>query len=163
MSDDAASGDGYHFTRDLSGTTLWERAEGGDLPMPIEILVQRAPDGRHVFTGIRIGDGTQEITSATLRQIKLSEILAAHFEHFEPIFQMEALLAEVSYPLRPRGRGPGDQALRDFARSYQVELARQPRRAMSAAAKAHSISRATANRWAAQCRQLGYLPAAAPS
>ena len=29
---------------------------------------------------------------------------------------------------------------------------------MSAAARAHSISRATANRWAAICRELGYLP-----
>ena len=160
MTDDAPGSSSYRFTRDMSGRSLWVRVDGGDLPMPIDIRVDRAQDGRHVFTGIRIGgeSGTQEITSQTLRQIRLAEILAAHFEHFEPIFQMEASLAEVSYPLRPRGRGPDDQALRDFARTYQIELARQPRRAMSAAAKAHSISRATANRWAAVCRQLGYLP-----
>src|SRR6266568_919989 len=55
-------------------------------------------------------------------------------------------------------RRPDDQKLRDFARTYQIELARQPRRAMTAAASAHSISRATANRWAAICREMGFLP-----
>ena len=29
---------------------------------------------------------------------------------------------------------------------------------MTATSKAHSISRATANRWAEECRRLGYLP-----
>jgi hypothetical protein len=161
--DDAGTGGEYRFTRDLSGRTLWEHVEGGDLPMPIDIIVQQAPDGRYVFTGLRIGDEveTQEITAATLRQIKLGEILAAHFEHFQPIREMEAGLAELSVPVRPRGRGPaapGAEALSRFAHTYQIELARQPHRAMSAAAKAHSISRTTAHRWAAMCRQLGYLP-----
>lgn len=163
---DAAGGraGGYRFTRDLSGQTLWVGVDGGDLPVPIEILVDRAPGGRHVFTGLRIGDGAQEITSQTLRLIKLGEILAAHFEVFEPVFVMEASAAEASRPLRTRsGRrgpaGPDDQALRGFAQTYQAELARQPHRAMTAAAKAHSISRTTANRWAARSRELGYLPA----
>jgi hypothetical protein len=160
VTNDAADSSGYRFTRDMSGRSLWVRVDGGDLPMPIDICVDQAPDGRHIFTGLRIGgeSGTeaQEITSNTLRQIRLGEILAAHFEHFEPIFQMEAVLAADSYPIRPRG--PAHQALRDFARTYQIELARQPQRAMTAAAKAHSISRATANRWADLCRQLGYLP-----
>jgi hypothetical protein len=169
VDDDAATGDSYRFTRDMTGRTLWERVEGGDLPMPVEIALQQAPDGRYVFAGLRIGDEhgeydeygrLQEITSATLRQIKLGEILAAHFEHFEPIRQIEASLAEISVPLRQHSRGPAppdDRTLWAFAQTYQAELARQPHRAMTAAAKAHSVSRTTANRWAAECRRLGYL------
>lgn len=152
----------YRFTRDLSGRSLWVRVEGGDLPMPVEILVDRTPEGRYMFTGLRLGGDPEEdeyeITSQTLRQIRLSEIQAAYFEHFEPIRLMEESLAEVSYPLRPRG--PEHEALSAFARTYLTELARQPRRAMTAAAKTHNISRATANRWAATCRELGMLPSA---
>lgn len=48
--------------------------------------------------------------------------------------------------------------LQEFARSYLAELASQPHRAMQATADAHGISRATAHRWAQQCRLLGYLP-----
>lgn len=153
---------GYRFTRDMSGRSVWDQVEGDDLPMPIEIIVNRAPDGRYVFTGLKIGgEGAwQEITSATLRQIKLSEILAAHFDYFEPMRLIEESLAESSRPIRPPGRRPEDEELRAFARTYLAELGRQPRRAMTAAAKAHNISRATANRWAATCRELGYLPAA---
>lgn len=168
MQGDPDSGDGYRFTRDMSGRSAWTGVEGGSLPVPIEILVDRAPDGRHVFTGLRIGDGWHEVTALTLRQIKLGEILAAHFEQMEPVLAMEALCAQGSVPLRParphRGpAGPDDQVLRDFARTYQAELARQPHRAMTAAAAAHNVSRTTANRWAAECRRLGYLAAAAAS
>jgi hypothetical protein len=164
VSHDAPGSDDYRFTRDLSGQGLWVEVEGGGLPMPIGIQVHRDPAGRYVFTGVRIGgESFEEITSQTLRQIKLTEILAAYYEYYEPIFEIEATLAEASRPLgRLRPRGPDDASLRAFARSYQIELARQPRRAMSAAAKAHSISRATANRWAATCRQLGYLPHVPP-
>jgi hypothetical protein len=163
VTNNAAGGtaNGYRFTRDLSGTTLWVGVEGGDLPVPIEILVDRAPGGRHIFTGLRIGDGAQEITSQTMRRIKLGEILAAHFEVFEPVFRMEASLALASRPLRPRVRrrgpaGPDDEALLAFAETYKAELGRS-RRAMTAAANTHNISRTTANRWAARCRELGYL------
>lgn len=162
MNEGAGAGEGYRFTRDLSGRSgsLWEGVEGGDLPMPVEILVQQGPDGRYMFTGLRIGGeaSTQEITSATLRQIKLGEILAAHFEYFEPVRQVELALAGLSHPLRPRG--PDNQVLSDFARTYLTELGRHPRRAMTAAARTHNISRATANRWAAICRDLGLLPGA---
>lgn len=165
MDDDAAFGGGYTFAQDPTGHTLWEYVEGGDLPMPIEVIVNQAPDGRYVFTGLKIGDeaSSQEITSATLRQIKLSEILAAHFDRFQPIREVEASLAAISVPLRPRGRGPAapePETLSLFARTYQIELARQPHRAMTAAAKEHNISRTTANRWAATCRKLGLLPGA---
>jgi hypothetical protein len=158
VSDSADSG--YRFLRDLSGRTLWTEVEGGGLPAPVKVIADRAPDGRYMITGLTIGDGTMgEITSATLRQIRLSEILAAYFDWHEPIWQMETWAAETSVPLRPRSRGPDGGALLDFARTYLAELGRQPHRAMTAAARAHNISRATANRWAATCREIGLLPA----
>ncbi len=66
-------------------------------------------------------------------------------------------LDAVVVTAQPAMRGPGGEALRAFAHTYLTELARQPRRAMSAAGKAHGISRATAHRWAHTCRELGYL------
>ena len=150
------AGSRYHFIEDRAHDD-WVVVYGGDLPMPIDIRIERAPDGRHVFTGLRIGVATRgEITSQTLREIRLSEILVDYFETFRPDYEAQLHLAGASYPLRPRG--PDNDALRGFARTYLTELARQPHRAMSAAAKAHNISRATANRWAAICRDLGYLP-----
>lgn len=50
------------------------------------------------------------------------------------------------------------ESLRQFAKTYASEYATQPHRAMTASAKTHGISRATAHRWALKCRQLGYLP-----
>lgn len=163
MNDDAIESPRYEFSADhLVNRADWVRVEGGDLPMPIEIRVERAPDGRHVFTGLRIGIDDRsraEITSQALREIRLSEILAAYYEVFQPDYalEMESSIAEVSYPVRQHG--PDNMTLFRFARTYQAELARQPHRAMSAAAKAHNISRATANRWAAICREIGMLPA----
>ncbi|HEX6520939.1 MAG TPA: hypothetical protein VF070_13150 [Streptosporangiaceae bacterium] len=162
MSDDEG-GDGYRFARDLSGQSLWTRVEGGDLPMPVELIFGSAPDGRYVVAGLKIEDAwyPEVVTSATLRQIKLGEIQAAYFDYFEPIRLMEESLAELSHPIlppKPGPHGPDNEALRAFAHTYLTELARQPHRAMTATAKAHHISRTTANRWAALCRELGYLP-----
>jgi hypothetical protein len=153
---------GYSFSEDMPGRFPWVRVEGGGLPLPIDISTGWAPDGRQVVCGLRIGgeSGTEadEITPNVLRQIKLGEIIAAFFDYFEPAWEMEDALAELSVPPRPASRGPDDADLREFARMYRTELARQPHRAMTAAAEARNISRATANRWAATCRQLGYLP-----
>ena len=167
VSDDAA-GSGYHFIGSPF-THGWVRVEGDGLPVPVDICVGSAPDGRSVFTGLRIGGESareaEEITSNTLRQIKLSEILAAYFEYSQSVLEMERSIADASVPLPPGywqhvapARGPDHEALKSFARAYLTELARQPQRAMTAAAKAHNISRATANRWAALCREFGYLP-----
>jgi len=169
MSDEVPGSGGYRFIADhtLHQPLHWVRVEGGDLPMPIEIRVDRAQDGRFVFSGIKIGTegmwGYEEITSQTLREIRLAEILAAYYEVFRPdyVFEMESGLAKVSHPNRPP-RGPDNQALGYFARTYLTELARQPHRAMTAAARKHNISRATANRWAAVCREIGLLPGASP-
>jgi hypothetical protein len=137
------------------------------------VRIDAQADGRHVITGLLIGEefGAPEITSVTLRRVRLAEILAAVFADFDPddtarwgpaesVLTAAVVNARAGARVASAGgrRGPDDQALRDFARTYQIELARQPRRAMSAAAKAHSISIATAHRWAAECRERGYLP-----
>jgi hypothetical protein len=163
------------FSRSMRPAGHWVKISSGDLPMPVELRVNRHADGRYVVTGLLMGDefSPAEITSQTLREIRLSKILAWLLEDFDPdnlpawsprttvrtIADFNADLAGQVATGRGQ-RAPGTEVLREFARTYLTELARQPRRAMTAAAKAHSISRATANRWAATCRELGLLPAA---
>lgn len=135
--------------------------------MPIEIRVQRAGDGRSVVTGLRVeADG--EVTSRLLRVIRLPEILSALFDHaavadpsdlprtFRDAVRRGVALSVLDHA--PVIADPLDTSYRAFARTYLAELQRQPHRAMTAAARAHNISRATANRWADACRRLGYLP-----
>ncbi|WP_300267459.1 hypothetical protein [Microbacterium sp.] len=61
---------------------------------------------------------------------------------------------------RTSGRGAKHDALKSFADRYRVEFERNPRRAMTATAEALHMSRATANRWARKCRDVGMLPEA---
>jgi len=169
------SDDGYTWL-DLPDSTFlpagpWRGVTGGDLPVPVSVRIHRHADGRYVVTGLLIGEEFEprEITSQTLREIRLGRILADCFKDFDPdrpqdwdrtaIRMIADLNASVGgHVATGPSRRPDDQKLRDFARTYQIELARQPRRAMTAAASAHSISRATANRWAAICREMGFLP-----
>jgi hypothetical protein len=163
------------LSRSMRPAGHWVKISGGDLPMPVELRVNRHADGRYVVTGLMMGDqfSPGEITSQTLREIRLSKILAWLLEDFDPdnlpawsprttvrmIADFNADLAGQVATSRGQ-RAPGSEVLRGFARTYLTELARQPRRAMTPAAKAHNISRATANRWAGTCRELGLLPVA---
>jgi hypothetical protein len=155
------AGGRYRFLEDLVHDD-WIVVFGGGLPAPVDVRIERAADGRYAFTGLRLGMGRrEEITSQTLREIRLGEIMADYVETFRPDItaEMEASAARASRALRPP-RGPDHEALAAFARTYMTE---NPRRAMTAAARVHNISRATANRWAAICRELGYLPGSGPS
>lgn len=148
----------------------WLLVSGGNLDQPLRIRVGRGTDHRFLVTGLVVGeDGGGEITSDTLRRIRLGEIMRALFTHFEPgerldpddvlRYQMlRELVADRAAPVATTSRSPQDDQYRAFAQTYLRELARQPRRAMTAAASAHQVSRATANRWAAVCRERGYLP-----
>jgi hypothetical protein len=147
----------YRFLADRDDRE-WVTVYGGDLPMAIDVRMEQAPGGRQVFTGLRVGVSERgEVTSQVLRCIRLADILADYFEAF--MDDEDVLLASLAHASRPipPGRGPDGGALQAFAATYKTELARQPHRAMSAAARAHNISRATANRWAAICRERGYL------
>ena len=58
----------------------------------------------------------------------------------------------------PGSRGPSTEDLRKFAKTYLRERRHNPGRAMTATAEAMRVSRATANRWAALCREQRLLP-----
>jgi hypothetical protein len=147
------------------------RVDGPGVPFPIDLRIS-SDAGRYMITGLQTGREFEprEITSQMLRQIKLREILASLLADYDPdappTWTLPSAITIVAdenasslWRAQRRPRGPDDATLRAFAHTYLTELARQPRRAMSVAAREHNISRATANRWAEMCRELGYLPA----
>lgn len=164
------------FSRGEKSEGVWVRVEGGDLPLPIEIRVHRGTDGRTVVTGLLVGDqdAPAEITAATLRRIRLGEIITALFDANTPAGDLADLVRYIR-PAVVRGviqahldaaptidthsRRPQDTEYRRFATTYLSELARNPSHAMTNTARALGLSRATANRWADTCRRRGYLPA----
>lgn len=163
------------YQRSVIPSGVWVHVTGGPLPMDVEIRLDQTADGRWVVTGLMMGGEFDhlEITSQTLREIKLREIVASLLDDYDPdappdwtkfagrvavVLDVNSRSDAVPWKVKAPPRGPDDQSLKDFAHTYRSELARQPHRAMSAAAKKHGISRATANRWAAECRRLGYLP-----
>lgn len=162
---------------DSLGEDEWTRVEGGSLPAAIYIRVELSRDGKPVITGLVLGAAwpRAEITANSLRDIKPREILAALFSTYDPSNPppleewAEAvtwgLMHEVymmNTPQAPfdsqssRGAGTSDRIV-EFASIYRREMRVQPKRAMTATAKAMNISRATANRWAARARDLGLL------
>ncbi|GGM67078.1 hypothetical protein GCM10012275_42000 [Longimycelium tulufanense] len=179
---------------DLITRGPWIEASAGGLDAPILVRVGKSADGRPVITGLIIGEyEDKEITSDTLRKIRVGALLSQLFEGFDPDTPpgltspdaegfSEDLGAQIDWGLmhehvwhpaqdadpRPRqlaearSRGPSDDDLRAFAKTYHRELMRNPRRAMTATARALNISRATANRWADACRGNGYLPPKSP-
>jgi hypothetical protein len=170
---------GYEFSfwpgyeRSATPQGAWVRCRGGDLPTPIELRIAPSADGRWVVTGLMLGEefDQREITSKTLRAIKLREIVAELLEDYDPDAPPEWMnfASTFGYVLRANAtaaghvaktaqRGPDEATLREFARSYRAELARRPHGAMTAAAKAFNISRATANRWTQEARRSGFLP-----
>jgi hypothetical protein len=178
--------DGYRFSWDVpfqrDSSVLggfWFNVSGGGLPGNVSIRFHRHNDGRYVFTGLVISEALPEppeITSRNLRHVRLADIQAAVFGPdglaFDPAIPgggsnpaapgvarwLADLAATHGQTAAGEARGPGEQPLRAFADTYKAELAHDPRRAMTAAARAHRISRATAHRWADACRRLGYLP-----
>jgi transposase len=125
--------------------TEWVVYTGDAAPIPVSVRIIQDAHGRQLVTGLLIdAPEGQEISSQTLRSIRLRDVVAKVLEGQEP---------EV-----PAAQSPGEQPYREFARTYLKELARRPHGAMTAAANAHDISRATAHRWVQTCRQLGYLP-----
>jgi len=153
------AGKRYRFLADLAHDE-WVTVYGGDLPVPVDVRIGQRADGRFAFTGLRIGVATrEEVTANVLRKIRLAEILADYWDAFPPVTEPDILAhaADMSRALQP-GRGPDEQALRAFAMTYTNYCKSEPHRAMTLAARAHNISRATAHRWAALCRERGYLP-----
>lgn len=154
----------------------WTAVSGGGLDRSIYVRVGWTADGRPALTGMVLGaDGPAEITPSSLRSIRIGALLEELFSGFsldEPpgdddfaeaiewgLMQQTYLSGAPRLPDRSKtSRGAEDSDLERFARIYTENVVRNPRRAMTATAAEMSVSRATANRWAAQCRERGLLP-----
>jgi hypothetical protein len=162
----------------LDEDDTWTRVAGGTLEAPIYIRIAKTKDGRGVINGLLIGGAwpREQITANTLRSIKIGEILEKVFDGWDintpPDY--DDLEDQVSWGLmhetfvrqaetipsdsRAGSRSAPSDQLEEFARAYLTQRGRNAYRAMTATAKEFSISRATANRWAARCRDRGLLP-----
>lgn len=69
---------------------VWVEVEGGGLPVPLVVRIDRTADGRFIVTGMMIGrDEHREIDWATLRSIKPASIIAMTFAGFDPRLPMQ--------------------------------------------------------------------------
>lgn len=165
------------------GEDTWTRIEGGTLDAPIYVRVALAADGREVINGIMIGGAwpRNEITANSLRNIKIGEILGCVFDGWslaDPP-DPEDLGEQISWGLmhetyirqseripstsKSGSRGAPKARLDEFAQIYLHQRNLNAHRAMTATAEALNISRATANRWVALCRERGILPPKPPA
>lgn len=197
---------------------VWVEVEGGGLPLPLVVRIDRTKDGRFVITGMLMGrDDHREIDWATMRSIKPASILSMIFAGFDPklpeklvddkwLDQWRTITGPVSEEDLKSGSGDwlrsrletSDEAVEAFARAmrahdiwrrlggdveagasvtevtrprssvatnltefadvYRRHVAANPRRATAATAEELHISRATAIRRIAECREIGLLP-----
>ncbi|MEV6817917.1 hypothetical protein AB0M72_04090 [Nocardiopsis dassonvillei] len=161
-------------SEETAESDAWVRVTGGGLDTPVLVRVAYGRDGRPIMTGLIIGDdGPAEITADTLRRIRIGALLEQLTTGFDPSEPppWDDLRAQTEWglmheftrrspppmPQQSRTRGPSDDELRHFAEVYRTEVRRNRRRAMTATAESVGVSRATANRWAQQCRKYGYL------
>lgn len=174
----------YKDQDQLAPEEIWITARQGDLPCPLRLRLEKGRGGRIVVTGLEmLGEGS-EITSETLRAIRLPKIIAALFAGFDagrPPPYPEAELDDDDEAPLPAAHAayldhmlfktfihdvlPESSDLTEdsgrlavFALTYQRNLAAHPSRAMTATAEDLHLSRATANRRAAECRRRGLLP-----
>lgn len=154
----------------------WVYADGRSLPQPLHVRFAMI-NGRPRPVGLKIDNGA-EITSETLRAIRLPDILASltrswradgpdlrgvKFKEYETARadwaqQDEALGQLPAVSVEPkRGLPPSDELLRQFARTYIDEVASRAHGAVSRAARTHGVARSTAYRWLDLCRKRGYL------
>lgn len=66
-----------------TGAGAWVAVAGGDLPCMLRVRLARSRSGRVKVTGLVVGDdGAHEVTSDTLRAIRLADITQALLERF---------------------------------------------------------------------------------
>lgn len=164
------------YTWDTLEDFEWVEVRGGELEAPILMRFGKTADGRFVLNGLILGADfpRPEITANTLRRIPIAEIVRQLWDNFTmesppPYDDFEEsvtwglmqsfALRQDWLPDRSRAtnRAPADAELERFAEIYLEERARNHRRAMTSTAERLHISRATANRRAAVCRERGLL------
>lgn len=173
----------WHGPESEQDNGAWVEVSGGGLPSPIRLRIGKSPGGETLVpTAVVIDHGDQEVTSETLRAIRLREILRSFWDAVNvpddgprwrratPTSEPELVEDDqefsrwlIRYFIQNAPEldsQPGDLAAdqRRFAQAYRRELVRNPRRAMTAAAEELGISRATAHRWATKLREQGVLP-----
>jgi len=177
-----------HSREEEADRDLWAdvwRSHPEGLPFSIQARVGRSPEGRLVCTGLRLGegrrvspheDGTEaEITQRGLRQVRLTEILAAiagvdPYPGSQPEWEGKAVLdaffvnadAEPVQP-KPRVRPGREGYTREFfegqelPRFYEHALKTSPNRPASQVARDLHVSEPTAYRWIRRAKKLGLL------
>lgn len=140
------------------------------------VRIGKGADGKLIVTGIVIGDGLDEITSNTLRAVQLGEVIKTiqwresgslpprnvgdvdaltGLARFEGMTEaVEDAAAQGEQESRRGRRAPTRGQLEEFATAYRRHSTYTNAAMTRAAADLH-ISRATANRWAERCRDLG--------
>lgn len=180
----------YLFSRVIpfSDDEEWTRVESESLPAPVTIRVRRSTDGRWVVTGLLVGgdSSTGEISAASLRRIKVADILKHMFAGYGPDDRKTWVIDDKDFPefienwlltnqivdreepaKSTASRNKPDEELREFANRYLKAYATQPHRAVRATQETYGfkkgtrtpiLSRTTANRWLEKARSRGWVP-----
>ncbi len=149
---------------------------GHRLPFSIQITVGVAEDGRLVCTGLRTLPGvTQEVTARSLRQIPLSQILAALGERYgagsglaealQIVAERHGLVVRTAMddppryerPPQPRGYRIPREHFEHVAEVYREALRVNPRQPYSYITKTLQTTTPTARRWVQRAREMGLL------
>jgi hypothetical protein len=146
--------------------------EGPDYPFSVSVRVGSLPNGRLGCTGLILGDGTTEITSHGLREVKVPEIVSAaakayelHGGHADPGFAHFLLGYDIGDGIRrkprvrPGRKGYGREHFEGQAlpQLYARALETDPSRPARFVADRLEISEPTARRWIKRAEVLGLI------
>ena len=138
------------------------------IPYSIRIRVASS-QGRLICTGIHLGDNWEtggeevEITTRSLRELRLDEILT-QLNRQQDSFQVIGMSGvigrgSVTRPHRPGRRGHGDEHYQEVARVYREAAGRKP---IQHLVEHFIVEESTARRWVREARKRGFLGAAIP-
>lgn len=173
---------------DFANTRQWMVLEGGSLPYPVALSAGIGADGRLRCTGLVLGaftEGAPEITSASLRDIRIGELLQEIVntgDSLESVIELSGpgdgrpfldrlapgLLPDLP-PRLPRVRGALPRShFETVAAEYRRALVRNKRAPMTelrgrlAEWLGREIPEPTARRWVQRARDMNLLGASRP-
>lgn len=146
----------------------WWAVFGVEQPEPFNVAIKVGErDGKATVTGLLLEAIPQdaELTTRLLRQeLSVPRLLEAlGVEVYAQRGERPATLLKRAQPTRPRRPGPRGWPPGHFktvAETYSRNLKAHPRRPMKTTAEELGTSEATARRWVARARQLGFLDGA---
>ena len=144
----------------------WHTVEGGNMPWPILVRLGLA-NGRLTVTGIVIGalGEVGEVTSRALRTIRIADLTtllardARRGDFFSSMFLEAAdeLGSGAKLAGRPGRPGYDREHFQGIAAEYRAALRINPHHPIDEIAEGHDVSEATARRWVARARDMGFL------